>query len=46
MENFLLPRMAVCGINRDVPYVYNTGSAKDFMDSTKKGNGRLGKLAR
>ena len=46
MENFLLPRMAVCGINRDVPYIYNTGSAKDFMDSTKIENGRLGKHSR
>ena len=39
MENFLLPRIAVCGINIDVPYVYYPESAKDFMDSTKKENG-------
>ena len=36
MENFLLPRMTVRGINIDVPYVYNTGSAKDVIDMTKK----------
>ena len=36
MENFLLPRIAVCGINIDVPYVYYPESAKDSWTQLKK----------
>ena len=46
MENFVLPRMPVCGICIYVPYALNPESArKTLQTQLKKGNSCLEELA-